>query len=75
MVHVFHIHVSCCNEIINTSGLPTWGCRVQRVKQLTKLVDTIPARYVLHDELVSALDNAIVLELQTSQKCYQGRVI
>ena len=33
---------------------------------------TIPARYVLHDEVVSVLDNTIVLELQTSQKCYQG---
>ena len=34
----------------------------------------ILARYVLHDEVVSALDNSIVLELQTSQKSHQ-RVI
>ena len=34
------------------------------------IMAAILARHVLHDEVVSALDNSIILELQTSQKCY-----
>ena len=56
---------------VHSAPTPLWGSQVQRLKHNS----AVPAGYVLHDELVTALNQAIVVELETSQQCGQGGVV